>query len=35
MSDPDVPIVVKPGTVGLDVLARVLAGAPIVLDPSF
>ncbi|MGY4320482.1 histidine ammonia-lyase [Bradyrhizobium sp. JR3.5] len=35
MSDPDVPIVVKPGTVGLDVLARVLVGAPIVLDPSF
>ncbi|HEX7916564.1 aromatic amino acid lyase, partial [Rudaea sp.] len=35
MSDPDVPIVVKPGTVGLDVLARVLAGAPIALDPSF
>ncbi|MGF6312267.1 histidine ammonia-lyase [Bradyrhizobium sp. i1.8.4] len=35
MSAPDAPVVVTPGTVGLDVLARVLAGAPIVLDPSF
>ncbi|UFX42890.1 histidine ammonia-lyase [Bradyrhizobium sp. 41S5] len=35
MNDPDVPIVVKPGAVSLDVLARVLAGASIVLDPLF
>ncbi|WP_375780135.1 histidine ammonia-lyase [Bradyrhizobium sp. ma5] len=34
-SDPAAPIVVTPGTVGLDVLARVLDGAPIALDPSF
>src|SRR5947209_6317824 len=29
------PIVVKPGSVGLDDLACVLAGAPVVLNPSF
>ncbi|MFQ3458058.1 histidine ammonia-lyase [Bradyrhizobium sp. UFLA01-814] len=34
MNDRDAPVVVTPGTVGLDVLARVLAGASIVLDPS-
>ncbi|WFU59116.1 histidine ammonia-lyase [Bradyrhizobium pachyrhizi] len=34
MSDRDAPVVVTPGTVGLDVLARVIAGAPVVLDPS-
>ena len=34
MNDRDAPVVVTPGTVGLDVLARVLAGATIVLDPS-
>ncbi|MGY4175692.1 histidine ammonia-lyase [Bradyrhizobium sp. USDA 4518] len=34
MSDRDAPVVVTPGTVGLDVLVRVLAGAPIMLDLS-
>ncbi|WP_050627871.1 histidine ammonia-lyase [Bradyrhizobium viridifuturi] len=35
MSDRDAPIVVTPGTVGLDVLARVLAGASVELHASF
>ena len=35
MSDRDARIVVMPGTVGLDVLARVLAGAAVELDASF
>lgn len=35
MSDRDARIVVMPGTVGLDVLARVLAGATVELDASF
>src|SRR3954452_5123780 len=33
--EPRAPIVVKPGTVSLDDLARVLEGASVVLDPSF
>jgi histidine ammonia-lyase len=35
MSDGDAQIVVTPGQVSLDDLARVLAGATVVLDPSF
>src|SRR3954454_10103565 len=35
VTEQDAPIVVKPGMVSLDDLARVLAGASIVLDPSF
>ena len=35
MSDRDASIVVSPGRVSLDDLARVLAGAAVVLDPSF
>jgi histidine ammonia-lyase len=35
MTDRNVPIVVAPGMVSLDDLARVLAGAAVVLDPSF
>ncbi|MHC2682103.1 histidine ammonia-lyase [Bradyrhizobium diazoefficiens] len=35
MTEQDAAIVVKPGTVSLDDLARVLAGQPVVLDPSF
>ena len=35
MSDRDAPIVVSPGRVSLDDLAQVLAGAAVVLDPSF
>ncbi len=35
MTEKRAPIVVKPGTVGLDDLARVLEGASVVLDPSF
>ena len=35
MSDPDAPIVVSPGQVSLDDFARVLAGAVVVIDPSF
>ena len=35
MSDPDASIVVSPGTVSLDEFAQVLAGASVVLDPSF
>ena len=35
MSDPDASIVVSPGAVSLDEFARVLAGAAVVLDPSF
>ncbi|MEH2507807.1 histidine ammonia-lyase [Bradyrhizobium sp. AZCC 1578] len=35
MSRPDAPILVSPGRVSLDDLAQVLAGAPVVLDPSF
>ncbi|KWV49319.1 histidine ammonia-lyase [Bradyrhizobium macuxiense] len=35
MSNCDAPIVVMPGEVSLDDLARVLSGATIVLDPSF
>ncbi|VIO71960.1 histidine ammonia-lyase [Bradyrhizobium ivorense] len=35
MTDRAPPIVVTPGAVGLDDLARVLAGGSIVLDPSF
>ena len=33
MTEQRAAIVVKPGTVSLDDLARVLAGAPVVLDP--
>ena len=35
MSNPHAPEVVTPGTVGLDALARVLAGASVELDASF
>ena len=35
MSDRDASIVVLPGAVGLDEFAQVLAGAAVVLDPSF
>src|SRR3954451_9371124 len=35
LTAPGAAIVVRPGTVSLDDLARVLAGAPVVLDPSF
>src|SRR5882724_337170 len=35
MSDRNTSIVVSPGRVGLDDLAQVLAGAAVVLDPSF
>ena len=35
MSDNDASIVVSPGKVSLDDLAQVLAGAAVVLDPSF
>src|SRR5207248_4176322 len=35
MSDRDGSIVVLPGAVGLDEFAQVLAGAAVVLDPSF
>ena len=35
MSGRDAPIVVSPGKVSLDDLAQVLAGAAVVLDPSF
>ncbi|MDH2380012.1 histidine ammonia-lyase [Bradyrhizobium sp. CER78] len=35
MSASNAPDIVTPGSVGLDVLARVLAGATIELDPSF
>src|SRR5258705_6985192 len=35
MSDRDASIVVSPGRVSLDDLARVLAGSAVVLDPSF
>src|SRR3954471_4278150 len=35
VTEPRAPIVVRPGTVSLDDLARVLAGQSIVLDPSF
>jgi histidine ammonia-lyase len=35
MSHRDISIVAKPGTVSLDDLAQVLAGAAVVLDPSF
>ena len=35
MSGPDTAIVIAPGRVGLDDLARVIAGAPVVLYPSF
>src|SRR3954453_19249938 len=35
MTEQHAPIVVKPGTVDLDDLARVLEGASVVLDPSF
>jgi histidine ammonia-lyase len=35
VTEPRAPIVVKPGTVSLDDLARVLEGASVVLDPSF
>jgi len=35
MSDQDASIVVSPGRVNLDDLAQVLAGADVVLDPSF
>jgi histidine ammonia-lyase len=35
VTDQGTAIVVKPGTVSLDDLARVLAGQPVVLDPSF
>src|SRR3989442_5458507 len=35
MSGRDAPIVVSPGRVSLDDLAQVLAGAAVVLDPSF
>src|SRR5439155_10638391 len=35
MTEQDAPIVVKPGTVSLDDLARVLAGQSVLLDPSF
>ena len=35
MNRPDVSIVVSPGRVSLDDLAQVLAGAAVVLDPSF
>jgi histidine ammonia-lyase len=35
MMDRDAPIVVAPGTVSLDDLARVLAGTAVMLDPSF
>ncbi|MES1149344.1 MAG: aromatic amino acid lyase, partial [Bradyrhizobium guangdongense] len=35
MSVVDAPIVVVPGKVGLDDLARVLAGRAVVLDPAF
>jgi histidine ammonia-lyase len=35
MSDPRAPIVVSPGRVSLDDLAQVLAGASVMLDPSF
>ena len=35
MSDRDASIVVSPGGVSLDDLVRVLAGAAVVLDPSF
>ena len=35
MSDRDASIVVSPGKVSLDDLAQVLAGAAVVLDPSF
>lgn len=35
MTEQDAAIVVKPGTVSLDDLARVLAGQPVVLDAAF
>src|SRR4051794_13226382 len=35
MTEQRAPIVVKPGTVSLDELARVLAGQSVVLDPAF
>ena len=35
MTSQGAAIIVKPGTVSLDDLARVLAGAPVVLDSSF
>ena len=35
MSDRNASIVVSPGKVSLDDLAQVLAGAAVVLDPSF
>src|SRR5438309_1442353 len=35
MTERGAAIDVKPGTVSLDDLARVLEGAPVVLDPSF
>ena len=35
MSSPVESIVVSPGTVSLDDLAQVLAGAAVMLDPSF
>jgi histidine ammonia-lyase len=35
MSDRNTSLVVSPGSVSLDELAQVLAGAPVVLDPSF
>jgi histidine ammonia-lyase len=35
MNGSDAPIVVTPGAVSLDDLARVLAGAPVALDPTF